>query len=171
MKEPLIMTSNINSSYTNQYNYNYHIATNPGTPVNVNVSVTPGQPQGYKFIVDPKNNSTISGKPPYNSALKPKNGLKESVKRILRPLKIIKPAHIIMIGVVSMPMMLRTCGSMSASSAPATHQQAPAPNANAMEKIYKMGEQHIRDSIKVAEMEKELKLAQDSIKMLKKLPK
>jgi len=63
MKDPLIMTSNINSSYTNQYNYNYQIATNPGTPVKailpflsmvdmvLVMSVNPGF-GGQKFIYE-----------------------------------------------------------------------------------------------------------------------
>jgi hypothetical protein len=34
-----------------------------------------------------------------------------------------------------------------------------------------MGEQHIRDSVKTAQLQEQLKLAQDSLKLLKKMPK
>lgn len=161
IRKPHSMTSVTSNSTNYQYQYNAG-----GSPNGYYPPYAPYQAPQRSYVMNAENNAntTISGGLPYNQAPK-KSSIKGVVKKILSPLKKIRPAHIITIGMFGFMFLGRSCMYSGAGNSSST------TNKNTMEWLYKKGEQHIRDSVRTAELEKELKLAQDSIKMLKKLPK
>ena len=152
------MASNI-PPYQQNYNYNVKTSFPPNANVHVHIhNSAEGVPNGNtppKLIFD-----GTSFKP-----VKKPNKIVALGKKALGKAKNIRMSHImamIMFGMVCYTRFGMATGGGTTSSASRQAQQ---------QWYYNQGAQHVRDSIAIAELQKQNVLLQDSIKQLKKLPK
>ncbi len=156
---------NINFS-PNEYEYSYTQSGNTGTQVHNTVNVYPKAEAGKDYFVNissKSNNQTATGGMPFNTPKAKGNIGKKFIKGLKYCMGGVRPGQVMMLGLMAFIFAARTAPSSPSGNNARTQQ--------ATEQAYKLGEQHIRDSIKTAQLEEQLKLAQDSIKLLKKMPK
>lgn len=141
-----------------QKHYDYHV--DASFPTNANVHV---------HIHNSPNNMPANGKPKlildetkFQQKKKPSIITKYG-KKILGKARNLRMSHIMAISMFAMVLYTRF-GIASGPSNPAARQSQ-------QQWIYRQGEQHIRDSIALAELQKQNIALQDSLKLLKKLPK
>lgn len=108
--------------------------------------------------------TTITGELPYKTPA-PKSMAKR-VLRIFSPFKKIRANHIIMLSMLALTCLSR--GVFSSTPNPSNSGQSGLQYSEA---AYKRGMQQVRDSVRIANLEKELKLTQDSVKLLKRTAK
>ncbi len=156
---------NINFS-PNEYEYSYTQSSNTGTNVHNTVNVYPKADAGKDYFINissKSNNQTMTGKPPFNTPKAKASIGKKIIKGVKYCLGGVRPGQIMMLGMMAFIFAARTAPPASSGNSSKMQQ--------ATEQAYKMGEQHIRDSVKTAQLQEQLKLAQDSLKLLKKMPK
>lgn len=155
---------NINFS-PNEYEYNYTQGSNTGTTVNNTVHVYPKGEAGKDYFINissKSGNQTATGKSPFDLPKQGKAGIgKKFFKGVKYCMGGIRPGQVLMLGMMAFLLVARSTPTSTGGGG----------SKSATEQAYKMGEQHIRDSIKTAQLEEQLKLAQDSLKLLKKMPK
>lgn len=151
------------------YSFNFNITPSPedsSRPYSVTVKQQKVKEEPVKLYVSPN---------PYDEPIicKPAKKAKDEVPMLKRfgskswkALKKIRPSHIFAMTMFGMMCFVRMGGSAS-SPQPSAPKSVSAAIANA----YEQGAQHVRDSIRVAQLEQENKLLADSLKQLRKLPK
>ena len=141
-----------------QKHYDYHV--DASFPTNANVHV---------HIHNSPNNMPANGKPKLIfdgtsfQPIKKQNKIVTYGKKFLGKARNLRMSHIMAIAMFGMVLYTRF-GLASGTSNPAARQSQ-------QQWIYRQGEQHIRDSIALAELQKQNIALQDSLKLLKKLPK
>ena len=115
-------------------------------------------------IQNGKNNTTIAGN--IQSIKSKMGGFKKITGKVTPLLKKIRPGHVMTLMMFGLVAFSR-CGVGVANSSAKQSQTA----AVIYEKGYEQGKQKAVDSMKVAYLERELKVARDSINMLKKVHK
>ncbi|MCR5266180.1 MAG: hypothetical protein K6E29_06255 [Cyanobacteria bacterium RUI128] len=151
------------------YSFNFNItpsAEDSSRPYSVTVKQQKVKEEPVKLYVSPN---------PYDEPIicKPAKKAGEKAPIIKRfgskswkALKKLRPSHIFAMTMFGMMCFVRMGGS---ASSPQT--SAPKSVSAAIANAYEQGAQHVRDSIRVAQLEQENKLLADSLKQLKKLPK
>lgn len=152
------MSSNV--SFTpNSNRYDYHVQSSfpNNSDVHIHIHNNPGQaPQTGK----PKLILGDGYKVPKKPSIVAKCG-----KKALGLVKRVRLSHI---------MALTMCGMMCfARFGMATSGSSGTPSGRQSQQLwmYNQGAQRVRDSVRIAELEKQNKVLSDSIKLLKKLPK
>ena len=156
------------SSSGTPYNYNYKGA---GTIINnyYNSAAAPAPEKPISLIIpDNVGNINATGTTGYNGyKIKKPLSLKNILAdKVIAPIKKIRMRHIMtltMFGVI--------CFSRCGSSAASGTSNGGGGASRAYEQGVQQGKKEVLDSIRICNLEKELQLAKDSIKMLKKMPK
>ena len=102
---------------------------------------------------------------PAKKATEKASFIKRAGKKGLNALKGIRPGHVFAMAMMGMMCFVRFGGSATAPQGNTKSVSAAMANA------YEQGAQHVRDSIKIVNLEQQNKLMADSLKQLKKLPK
>ena len=153
------------------YSYNINITPSPegsSSPVNVKVKQvkdTTKEPVKLYLSSDPYAEPIICNPLSKSSAPKP-SVIKRIGQKSWKSLKKIRPSHIAAMAMFAMMCFVRMGGN---ASGPQTSR--PTQASVALANAYEQGAQHVRDSIRIANLEQQNKLMADSLKMLRKLPK
>lgn len=160
MKVYLIMPE-ING-YNTPYFYEYQPTGATTNNYYISASTKPASPINMEYSSKMKE-TTVTGGIPYKATTS--NGMaKKVIRKVFSPFRKIRANHIIMLCVLGL-----TCANRGLFSS----NQKPSVSGGMQytETAYQRGMQQVRDSVKIANLEKELKLAQDSVKLLKKAVK
>lgn len=146
--------------------YNFQVTSSNNIQCNTSLSMQ----KPYVAKTSDQQTTTFSGKLPFEN--KPdKKGFKKVAGKIAAPFKKLTPGRIVTIGMIGVMFFVKCAPFVGGSKSNNTHTSNQPQSADAVEWSYKQGEKHALDSLKTANLQKELQMAKDSIKTLKKMAK